>query len=97
MCITDRIDLIILDDSKSGYRGDLNDFLNDIISALKIYDESAEKKSLFIINTNRLIPAELDLLDTVASVVFTPETGIYFRNVKEKLGEIIELTDGREH
>ncbi len=92
-----KIDLIILDDSKSGYRGDLNDFLNDIISALKIYDESVEKKSLFIINTHQLIPAELDLLDTVASIVFTPETGIYFRNVKESLGEIIELSDGREH
>jgi K(+)-stimulated pyrophosphate-energized sodium pump len=85
-----KIDLIILNESKSGYMDDLNDFLNEIVSTLKIYDESIEKKSLFIINAHQLIPAEIDLLDTVAMVVFSEETGIFFRSVKETLGEIVD-------
>ncbi|MBK5201154.1 MAG: hypothetical protein JJE21_06440 [Spirochaetaceae bacterium] len=85
-----KIDLIILNESKSIYMDDLNDFLNELVSTLKIYDESIEKKSLFIINARQLIPAEINLLDTVAMVVFSEETGIYFRSVKETLGEIVE-------
>jgi hypothetical protein len=35
-----------------------------------------------------MIPAELDLLFTVARVVFSEKTGIFFRNVKENMKEI---------
>jgi cyclic beta-1,2-glucan synthetase len=35
-------------------------------------------------------PAELDLLYTVARVVFSEKTGIYFTNVKENQYELLE-------
>lgn len=82
-----KIDLIILNESKYGYVNDLNDFLNDLISTLKIYDENKEKKSLFIINSYQLNPAEKDLLFTVSMIVFSEKTGIYFRDIKEKIAE----------
>jgi hypothetical protein len=37
-----------------------------------------------------MIPAEIDLLYTVARVVFSEKTGIYFRNIKEDLSDLIE-------
>lgn len=86
-----KIDLIILNESKYGYMDDLNDFLNEMISTMKIYEENKERKSLFIINSYQLIPAEMDLLLTVARVVFSEETGIYFRSIKESLGETQEI------
>ena len=89
-----RIDLIILNESKYGYMDDLNDFLNEIISTLKIYDDNKEKKSLFIINAYQLNPAERDLLFTVSMVVFSEKTGIYFRNIREKLGDKLADTLG---
>lgn len=85
-----KVDLIILNESKQGYMDDLNDFLNDMVSTLKIYDESKEKKSLFIINSYLLAPAERDLLFTVSMVVFSEKTGIYFRNLKETIGETLD-------
>ena len=86
-----KIDLIILNESKYGYLDDLNDFLNEMISTLKIYEENKERKSLFIINSYQLIPAEMDLLFTVSRIVFSEETGIYFRSIKESIGDTQEL------
>ena len=86
--------MIILNESKYGYMDDLNDFLNEIISTLKIYDDNKEKKSLFIINAYQLNPAERDLLFTVSMVVFSEKTGIYFRNIREKLGDKLADTLG---
>jgi len=85
-----KVDLIILSEAKHGYMQELNDLLNDMTSSLRIYDESRDRPSLFILHSNQVIPAELDLLFTVARVVFTEKTGIYFRNIKETLKEIIE-------
>ncbi len=85
-----KVDLIILSEAKHGYIQELHDLLNDMTSSLRIYDESRERPSLFILHSNQVIPAELDLLFTVARVVFTEKTGIYFRNIKETLKEIIE-------
>ena len=85
-----KVDLIILSEAKHGYKQELHDLLNDMTSSLRIYDESRERPSLFILHSNQVIPAELDLLFTVARVVFTEKTGIYFRNIKETLKEIID-------
>ena len=82
-----KVDLIILDESMHGYAQDLTDMLNDMISSLKIYDEDREHPSLFILHAYQMIPAEIDLLFTVARVVFSDKTGIYFRNVREALME----------
>jgi len=78
-----KVDLIILSEAKHAYTQELTDLLNDMTSSLRIYDASRERPSLFILHAYQLIPAEMDLLFTVARVVFSERTGIYFRNVKE--------------
>ncbi len=83
-----KVDLIILSEAKHGYLQELTDLLNDMTSSLRIYDASKERPSLFILHSYQMIPAELDLLFTVARVVFSEKTGIFFGNVKENLKEI---------
>jgi len=82
-----KVDLIILNEAKHGYMQELTELLNDMSSSLKIYDEERERPSLFILHSYQMVPAEVDLLFTVARVVFTEQTGIYFRNIKESLKE----------
>ncbi|MGB4660247.1 MAG: hypothetical protein WBI07_13800, partial [Mobilitalea sp.] len=84
-----KIDLIILSEAKHGYMQELTDMLNDMISSLKIYDENKERPSLFILHSSQMVPAEIDLLFTVARVVFSEKTGIYFRNNQEVKRETI--------
>ncbi|HWT26974.1 MAG TPA: glucoamylase family protein, partial [Mobilitalea sp.] len=84
------VDLIILIEAKQGYMQELDDLINDLTGSLRLYDAGSEKPSLFMIHSFDLIPAELDLLFTVARVVFTEDTGIYFRNIKENINELIE-------
>lgn len=78
------IDLVVLSDAKHGYMQKLNDLLNEMTRTLKVYAEDREKPSLFILHSCQMTPAEVDLLLTVARVVFTEKTGIYFRNIKEQ-------------
>ncbi|MDF2943363.1 MAG: conserved rane protein of unknown function [Herbinix sp.] len=84
------VDLIILSDAKHGYMQEVDDLINDITTSLRIYETSNERPSLFMLHSYQMIPAEIDLLLTVARVVFSEKTGIYFRNVKDNLTEIIE-------
>lgn len=84
------VDLIILSEAKHGYMQELDDLINDLSSSLRIYNSSDEKPGLFLLHFYQMIPAEIDLLLTVARVVFTEKTGIYFRTVKEKLSELVE-------
>ena len=81
------IDLIILNEAKHSYMQELTNLLFDMISSLRIHDEDKNKPSLFILQSYQMIPAEVDLLITVASVVFSKKTGIYFRNIRDKLKE----------
>jgi cellobiose phosphorylase len=66
--------------AKYGYAQALGDLLNSMTSSLKIYDNK-DQPGIFIIYSYQLIPAETDLLFTVARVVFSEKTGIYFRNI----------------
>ncbi len=84
------VDLIILIDAKHGYLQEVDDLINDMTSSLRIYDAGTDKPSFFTLHTYQMIPSEIDLLYTVARVVFSDKTGVYFRNVKENLNEIIE-------
>ncbi len=84
------VDLIILIDAKHGYLQEVDDLINDMTSSLRIYDSGSEKPSFFALHSYQMIPAEIDLLYTVARVVFSEKTGIYFRNVKENLEDYIE-------
>jgi cellobiose phosphorylase len=84
------VDLILLSEAEHGYLQELDDLINDITTSLRIYDTSSERPSLFLLHSYQMIPAEIDLLLTVARVVFSDRTGIYFRNIKENLNELIE-------
>jgi cyclic beta-1,2-glucan synthetase len=78
-----KVDLIVLSEAKYGYMQELNDLLNDMTTSLKVFDESREKPSMFILHSYQMTPADVDLLLSVARVVFTEKTGIYFKNAKE--------------
>jgi cellobiose phosphorylase len=84
------VDLIMLIDAKHGYLQEVDDLINDMTSSLRIYDTGSEKPSFFMLHTYQMIPAEIDLLYTVARVVFSEETGIYFRNIKDNLEDLQE-------
>lgn len=83
------VDLIILIDAKHGYLQEVDNLIIDVTSSLRIYDANVEKPSFFMLHTYEMIPAEIDLLYTVARIVFSDKTGIYFRNVKENLNEFV--------
>ncbi len=85
-----RVDLVILSEAKHGYMQELDLLVGDLTGSLRIYDSVEEKPGLFLLHSYELIPAEIDLLYTVARVVFSEKTGIYFKNIKEKLGELVE-------
>jgi hypothetical protein len=78
-------DLIILIDGKHGYLQKVDDLINDLTSALKVYDSGSEKPSFYVLHTYQMIPAEIDLLYTVARIVFNDRTGIYFKDSKGNL------------
>jgi cellobiose phosphorylase len=74
-----QVDLVILSDAKHGYLQELDYLVNEMTSSLRINDESSDKPSLFMLHSYDMIPAEIDLLLTVARVVITDKTGIYFQ------------------
>lgn len=84
------VDLVILIDSKHGYFQEVDILISDMTSSLRIYDSGSEKPSFFTLHTYELIPEEIDLLYTVARVVFSEKTGIYFTNLKENMYELLE-------
>lgn len=77
------VDLIILIDSRHGYLQEVDDLINDMTSSLRIYDSGNEKPSFFTLHTFEMRPAEIDLLYTVARVVFSEKTGVYFADARE--------------
>lgn len=75
------VDLIILIEAKYGYLQEVDELINDLTSSLKIYDNDNEKPGFFVLHTYQLIPAEIDLLYTVARLVFDERNGIYFKDI----------------
>jgi hypothetical protein len=84
------VDLIILIDSRHGYLQEVDEFINDMTSSLRIYDSGNEKPSFFTLHTYEMKPAEIDLLYTAARVVLSGKTGIYFTEEKENPHELLE-------
>lgn len=84
------VDLILLSEAKHGYLQELDDLVNDLTSSLRLYDSNNERPSLFLLHSYQMIPAEIDLLLTVARVVISERTGIYFRGIRENRSELIE-------
>ena len=75
------VDLIILIEAKYGYLQEVDYLINDLTSSLKIYENDNEKPGFFVLHTYQLIPAEIDLLYTVARLVFDEKKGIYFKSI----------------
>jgi hypothetical protein len=84
------VDLVILIDSKYGYLQEVDQLIIDLTSSLRIYDSGSGKPGFFTLHTYELLPAEIDLLYTVARVVFSERTGIYVTNGKENQLELLE-------
>lgn len=84
------VDLIILSDAKHGYMQELDNLINDLTSSLRIYDADIDRPSLFLLHAYQMIPAEIDLLYTIARIVFTEKTGIYFRSIIENLTDKVQ-------
>ncbi len=84
------VDLIILIEAKHGYLQEVADLINDMTTSMRIHEQENSKPSFFMIYTYQMIPAEIDLLYTVARVVFSNKTGVYFRTAKETTPELTE-------
>ncbi len=84
------VDLLILIDSKHGYLREVDEFINDMTSSLRIYDSGNEKPSFFTLHTYDMKPAEIDLLYTAARIVFSGKTGIYFTDGNENPHELLD-------
>jgi cellobiose phosphorylase len=84
------VDLVILIEAKHGYLQEVADLINDMTSSMRIHEYENSKPSFFVIYTYQMIPAEIDLLYTVARVVFSDKTGVYFRTVRENIEELTE-------
>lgn len=84
------VDFIILSEANHGYMQEVDDLVNDLTSSIKLYNSNEEKQSFFLLHSYQMLPDEIDLLYTVARVVFTEKTGIYFRSIREKQQELIE-------
>ena len=82
------VDLIILIDAKHGYLQEVDDLINDMTSSLKIYHTVSERPSFFALHTYQMIPAEIDLLYTVARIVFSEKSGIYFKNIYDAMEDL---------
>jgi len=85
-----KVDLLILIRGEEGYQQDLSAMLAEMTSALKVYDEDEGKPSLFILYESRMSPEEVNLLFTVATIVFNDENGIY---LKKKVDHLLPDTN----
>jgi cellobiose phosphorylase len=84
------VDLIILSEAKHGYMQEVDNLINDLTTSLRIYDAGNDKPSLYMLHSYEMIPSEIDLLYTVARVVFSEKTGIYFNNRMENIYELVD-------
>lgn len=91
-----KVDLVVLSEAQYGYMHELNDLLNHLTSSLKIY-EDRKRPSFFIVHAYQMNQEEMDLLMTVARIVFTKESGIYFRQVKQAIKTLQAQEIGGPH
>lgn len=80
------VDLIIMIDTKQGYLQEMDDLINDMTSSLKVYD-AGSRPSLYLLHTYDMSEEEIDLLYTVARIVISERSGIYFRDISEEFSD----------
>src|SRR5690606_38802076 len=64
------VDLAIMIETRQGYLQELDELINDMTSSLRIYDADS-KPGLYVLHTYDMNEDEINLLYTVARVVFT--------------------------
>jgi len=77
------VDLVIMIETRQGYLQELDELINDMTSSLRIYDASS-KPGFFVLHSYEMSEEEINLLYTVARIVFSERSGIYFRNYSEE-------------
>ena len=80
------VDLAIMIETRQGYLQELDELINDMTSSLRIYDADS-KPGLYVLHTYDMNEDEINLLYTVARVVFTERSGIYFRSFSEEFSD----------
>ncbi|NLT11282.1 MAG: hypothetical protein GXY06_02570 [Clostridiaceae bacterium] len=94
-----RVDLVILNESEGGYDDQLQQMIFEETATLKVYDRSLSKTGIFVLKSSRITSEERTLFMTVARIIFTAQTGIYFRNltsrvVSKRNENVIALSSG---
>ena len=74
-----KADLVILAEGSYGYTSELMNMLSSLLSSQMVYDSTHERSDIFIIHSYELSSLEKDLMFTAANVVFSADSGIYFR------------------
>ena len=78
------VDLVILDEEEGGYFRDVRSMLTSILASLRVYAENLKKLSLFVISSSQINNEEYNVIMSTAKILFTEDTGIYFRNIQKE-------------
>ncbi len=76
------VDLVIFNNEQSGYAMELDHLIQNLTSRLQIYSRQMERSGIYVVNRYQVSDEEADLLQAVASVRITPDTGLFFRHLK---------------
>ncbi|NLW88414.1 MAG: hypothetical protein GXY43_01650 [Clostridiaceae bacterium] len=92
-------DLIIYNEAEGGYDDSLQQMIFEETAQVRVFEHSLNRLGIFIIRACRIEEAERTLLLSAARIIFTPQTGIYFRKIvpggKESTnGDVIHLPSG---
>ncbi|MHB1483474.1 MAG: GH36-type glycosyl hydrolase domain-containing protein [Saccharofermentanales bacterium] len=77
-----KIDLVILNEQEDSYDNRLQQLIFEHTATLHVCDEGSCRYGIFVLKSNQISAEERLMLLTVARVVFTTQTGIYFSKAK---------------
>jgi cellobiose phosphorylase len=94
-----RTDLVILNEAEGGYDDSIQQMIFEETTQVRVFEHSLNRLGIYVIRAGQTSREEKTLLLSSARIIFTPQTGIYFRKapLSEKVppsGDIIRLTAG---
>ncbi len=94
-----RTDLIILNEAEGGYDDSIQQMIFEETSQVRVFEHSLTRLGIYVIRACQISLEEKTLLLAASRIIFTPQTGIYFRKVRfaepePAPGQIIRLTAG---
>lgn len=84
--------LVILNEHETSYDDQLMQLIYEQTSTIRVFDEARNKSGIFILKSSQITPQERLLLFTVARIVFSSKSGIYFTKVKNSWPKEIKTT-----